>query len=159
MSTIATLAEAGELRRLAPGDVLVAEGAAGGDLHILIEGRLTVERDGVALATISLPNAVIGEMSVLLGKPNSATVRAETGTEVCTIHNVRERLLQDAELSFSLAMLLASRLETTSALLVGLNKQHTGKTERGLLASILSALHEPADGGQVIQRQDLFERG
>ncbi|WP_082533485.1 cyclic nucleotide-binding domain-containing protein [Devosia sp. Root413D1] len=67
--------------RLTPGEVLITQGAPGGSLYVLEEGELGVIRDGVEIATVSRPFSVVGEMSVVLGTPTSATVRAikETG--------------------------------------------------------------------------------
>ena len=156
MSSIATLAQSGVSRTLAAGEVLIVEGKAGGSLYILERGRLSVERGGVVLATISQPNALVGEMSVLLGKPNSATVRAETETQIRTIVDAKDELIRDAELAFNLAALLAGRLEATSALLVKMNKQTPGKIERGRLASIFAALTAPAEGESAVTRHDMF---
>jgi CRP-like cAMP-binding protein len=62
--------------RLAPGEELMRQGDPGGDLYVLEQGELVVERDGVAIAEISRPDSLVGEMSVVLGTPASATVRA-----------------------------------------------------------------------------------
>ena len=65
--------------------------------------------------------------------------------------------MSDTALVSVVAGLLASRLETTSALLVELTKQHPGKTERGLLGKIFSALTLPADESRYVTRRDMFE--
>ena len=51
-------------------------------MYVLESGSVTVERDGVPFARIDKPGAVFGEMSVVLDKPATATVRAETDVEV-----------------------------------------------------------------------------
>ena len=157
MSSLVTLAASQPARTLASGEVLIVEGETGGNLYVLESGQLMVERGGVTLATISQPNALVGEMSVLLGTRNSATVRAQDETSVRTIYDARKHLMQDPELAFHVAGLLASRLETTSALLVELTKQHPGKTERGLLGKIFLALTLPADESRYVTRRDMFE--
>lgn len=145
-------------RTLGSGEVLIAQGEAGGDLFVLESGQLTVERDGVTIATIWRPNSLVGEMSVVLGTPNSATVRADRETRVQVIHDGRAHLEQDPALTFRVAWLMASRLDATSALLVDLTRQHDGKNEQGLFAKILSALHLPVDEGEYVpvNRDDLF---
>ena len=157
MPSLMNLAALQPARILAPGEVLIVEGEAGGNLYVLESGRLTVERGGVTLATISQPSALVGEMSVLLGTPNSATVRAENGATVRTIINARQHLVQDPELAVQVAELLATRLETTSALLVELTKQHPGRSEQGILSRIFSALTAPVDESRYVTRRDLFE--
>ena len=155
MASLQAVASSRAARALEPGEVLIEQGAGGGDLFILEAGELAVERDGVAITTIATANALVGEMSVLLGTPNSATVRAIGHATVRTIENARAHLMQDPELTFRLAALVAGRLDATTALLVDLAKEHPGKTEQGLLARILSAIHLQADEATVT-RHDLF---
>jgi len=62
---------------LAAGDVLCAEGDAGGAIWFLESGSLRVLKAGVQVNTISAPGAVVGEMAVLLGVSSSATVVAD----------------------------------------------------------------------------------
>lgn len=156
MASLQALASARPARSLAPGEVLISQGAPGGDLFILETGELAVERDGVPVTTISAPNALVGEMSLLLGTPNSATVRAAGHATVRTIENAHSHLMQDPELTFRLASLVAARLDATTALLVNLAKEHPGKSEQGLLARILSALTLQADDTATVTRHDLF---
>jgi CRP/FNR family transcriptional regulator, cyclic AMP receptor protein len=145
------------LRQLATGEVLLTQGEPGGDLFVLESGQLVVERDGIALATISSPGALIGEMSVVLGTANSANVRAAEPTTVRTIKDARTYLEQDQALTFRIAYLMASRLDATSAYLVDLSKQAAGKSEQGLLGKILTALHlQGDDGGVPVNRNDMF---
>ena len=71
------------LRRdwIAPGMELIAQGGRTGQLYVLREGELEVLRDGRHITTIKTPGSVIGEMSVLLGAPQTATVRAVTAVD------------------------------------------------------------------------------
>jgi hypothetical protein len=54
-----------------------------------------------------------------------------------------EVLRKDAELTFELAALVAARLNSTTALLVDLAREHPGESEQTLLGRILSAIHLP----------------
>ena len=84
---------------------------------------------------------MVGEMSVLLGTPNSATVRAARDSRVRVIRDAKRYLASDAALSLAMAALVASRLDATSALLVEMSREHMGKpTEQGLLRRIFSVL-------------------
>ncbi len=85
MASILTLVQAQPLRSLAPGERLIVEGDAGGELYVLQSGRLIVSRDGVDIASIVEPGALIGEMSVLLGIDHSATVRADRQSDIRVI--------------------------------------------------------------------------
>jgi CRP/FNR family cyclic AMP-dependent transcriptional regulator len=159
MTPLLRFAAAEPAHNLGPGELLISQGAPGGDVFVLESGKLVVERDGIRIATLEQPNALVGEMSALLGTPYSATVRAESNATVRVIKNAHERLQADPELSFLVAWLVASRLDATSALLVELKKQHVGKNEQGLLGRILSAIHIPIDDATyaAVSRPDMFE--
>ena len=58
------------------GDVLIAEGTRPSRMLVLVAGEVVVERDGVPFARIDTPGAVFGEMSAVLERPATATVRA-----------------------------------------------------------------------------------
>ena len=158
MESLLELAATQPTRTRAAGEILIAQGREGGDLFVLESGQLVVERDGVAIATISSPNAVVGEMSVVLGTLNSATVKADRTTTVRVIQDARKYLEQDQAMTMRLAWLMATRLDATSAYLVELSKQHTGKAEQNMLGKILSALHLQADDDRyaTVARSDMF---
>jgi len=157
MESASELTASALARNLAIGEVLIAQGAPGGDLFVLESGELTVERDGVVIATIATPNAIVGEMSVILGKPSSATVRVTQPATVLVIENARGRLDSDPKLTFRLAKLMATRLDATSAYLAELNSQNTGKVEKTLLERISAALHlQDGQTAVLVNRNDLF---
>ena len=157
MANLLSLASSQPSRTLEPREELIIQGGPGGDLFVLESGELSIERDGVPVTTISAKNALVGEMSVFLGTPNSATVRAVDYATVRVIRDARKFLLQDAELAFQLSALVASRLDSTTALLVQLSQEHPGKTEQGLLARLFSALVGPDE--RPTSRHDLFDAG
>ena len=86
MASLVTLTFSQPTRSLAAGEVLVREGDPGGDLYVLESGKLTVERDGVTIAAITEAGALVGEMSVLTGRKNSATVKADGKVLPCGIY-------------------------------------------------------------------------
>ena len=157
MESLLTLAASHPSRLFATGEILIGQGYQGGDLFILESGQLSVERDGVRIATIATPGSLIGEMSVVLGTANSATVQAEKPTTVRVIRDARQYLRTDPELTFRVAWLMANRLDATSAYLVQLTKDHAGKPEGGLLGRILSTLNSPDDKRYAtVSRGDMF---
>jgi CRP-like cAMP-binding protein len=131
--------------RLAPGEVLISQGEPGGSLYVLEEGELAVERDGVEIASINRPYAVVGEMSVVLGTPTSATVRAGRESRVRVFADARSTLSHDADFAFRMAYLMASRLDATSALLVEHRRTHGDRPEPDLVGRLFKALHLPTD--------------
>lgn len=146
MTSLLALTASRPTRTLADGEVLLVQGEGGGDLFILLSGKLVVIRDGVSIATIAQPGTLVGEMSVLLGIRNSATVRAERETKVRVIRDANTLLESEPGLARRVAALVAGRLDATSALLVELAKHNKGKSEQGLLTRILSTLYSPAPG-------------
>lgn len=157
MASLLTLLAAQPVHVLKPGEIVITQGQSGGDLYVLESGRLTVERDGVAIATITQPGTAVGEMSVLLGTDHSATVRAETESRVKMLRDAAGALDTDPALAKTLASLLATRLDATSALLVDLRAQH--KNAPGILTKLISALQLSSDDPHYpsIDRHDLFE--
>ncbi len=142
MASLLTLTFTQPTRSLAAGEVLVAEGDVGGDLYVLESGRLVVERGGVAIASIDEPGALIGEMSVLLGKPNSATVRADKSATVRVVTDAIAFLERQPLVALRVATLLSERLDATSAVVVDLRQQaQAGKAaEQGMFERLMKAL-------------------
>ena len=141
MASLLTLTFSQPTKNLAAGEVLIREGDPGGDLYVLESGRLTVSRDGVTLATISAQGALVGEMSVLLGTENTATVTAEKPSTVRVVKDALAFLERQPLVALRVAMLLSQRLDATSALLVELQKDNKGKAaEAGIFGRLMSAL-------------------
>ncbi len=144
MASLLALTQAHPRRNLSQGETLLAEGDAGGELYVLEAGRLGVERDGVAIAVIDQPGALIGEMAVLLGNDHSATVRAQTAVSVRVIDDPIPFLETTPLVALHVATLACARLDATSALLVELKKETQGKAaEQGILSRIFSAMAAP----------------
>jgi CRP/FNR family cyclic AMP-dependent transcriptional regulator len=161
MTSLAELAQNHPTRELAVGTALIEQGLEGGDLFILEDGELSVERDGITIASITRSGSVVGEMSVILGTPASATVRATVPSTVRVIRDARTHLEHDQALTFRLAWLMATRLDATSAYLVQLTRQNSSRSEQSLLGKILAALHLPADDAhdRTVARNDMFGNG
>lgn len=105
------------LRRdwIAPGMELIAQGGRTGQLYVLREGELEVLRDGKHIATIKTPGSVIGEMSILLDTPQTATVRAVTEVDFFVIDDAIEVLRTHPDWLLQIARLLAQRVKETTA--------------------------------------------
>lgn len=119
------LVQAGEVRRVAAGTVLIEEGRPIDAVHILLAGALEVTRastrastgasTGVRLASLAV-GEVVGEMSFLDGRPPSATVRAVQDSHLLTVPRaaLSDKLEDDpafaARLYRSLGLFLSDRL-------------------------------------------------
>jgi hypothetical protein len=72
------------MSRLKAGATLTEQGAAGGDLFLLLDGVLVVEVDGSEVAEVG-PGAVLGERAELEGGTRTSTLRARTACRVATV--------------------------------------------------------------------------
>lgn len=73
------------MRRLRPGDLLTRQGTPGDELFLVLDGMLTVEVDGAAVAEVG-PGAMVGERAVLEGGTRTSTLRATTPCRVAVAH-------------------------------------------------------------------------
>jgi Cyclic nucleotide-binding domain len=64
------------------GSQIIREGETTGRLYVSVDGQLEVVRDGTVVANVAEPGSLVGEMSVLLGQPHTATVRAVSATRL-----------------------------------------------------------------------------
>lgn len=76
-----TIGHLGDLATREAGTVLIQQGGWGGETFVIVDGTVSVSRDGRELATLG-PGDVVGEIAVLAGGRRTATVTAETPVEV-----------------------------------------------------------------------------
>src|SRR5262249_10942937 len=102
----------------APAEVIVREGAPGVSMYIIKSGLVEVRKKdpatGIDFLVAQLSEgAAVGEMSLLTGKPRSATVTTVKPTVVFTLTRAdfRNLVTQHPEISLGLARILAERLE------------------------------------------------
>jgi len=78
------VAKQAELVTVAPGKVVVTEGAAGSEFFVIIDGRARVERHGRQVALLG-PGGFFGDLALLDRAPRNASVVAETDMELAKI--------------------------------------------------------------------------
>jgi CRP/FNR family cyclic AMP-dependent transcriptional regulator len=105
------------------GDVLVEEGVAPGSMFVLVSGQLEIEHDGVAFARVDSPGAVFGEMSAVLDRPATATVRAVDEVTVRRIHQPVTFLTEQSGAALAVLRTTASRLDGLTQYLVDVKRQ------------------------------------
>lgn len=126
---------------LPAGHTMLAEGAKTGKLFVLVEGTVGVVRNGVVVATVSVPGSVFGEMSLLLDSPHTATVRAVSDVSVYEIADATIFLRSDPEITFIVARMLAQRLNSATTYLVDLKTQYASETNHlGMVSDVLASL-------------------
>jgi CRP-like cAMP-binding protein len=125
---------------LGPQAVLVAEGARTGKLYILKSGDLEVVRENSVVAGFSESGAVIGEMSVLLDQPHSATVRSRNGAEIYVIDDPVAFLDRNPFVAREIARSLAQRLSKTTSLLVEMRHRAKEREDHEMFDKIFALL-------------------
>src|SRR2546425_484483 len=85
-----------KIRKLKSGEALVEQGQAGDELFLLLDGVLSVDVDGKAIAEVG-PGAILGERALLEGGLRTATLRAVTPCRVAvaTARQVSEEALAE----------------------------------------------------------------
>ncbi|MCB1179786.1 MAG: cyclic nucleotide-binding domain-containing protein [Leptospiraceae bacterium] len=91
---------------------IIREGQNSAALYILVSGRLNVFKKGVKVLQIQKRGDYIGEISILLNIPSSASVKAETATTLIEIESskVLTFLRHSPDIAISLANKMAERL-------------------------------------------------
>jgi CRP-like cAMP-binding protein len=105
-----------------PGETIIADGSKTGRLLILKKGTVTIEKEGTEIARVTEPGAVFGELSVLLGQPHAADVRALESSQF-HVANATTLLEQNPMAVLYVATVLAHRLEAANQALVQLKSQ------------------------------------
>jgi CRP-like cAMP-binding protein len=126
MRAILDNCEGAERRQVPAGTVLITEGSTSGHLFVLIEGQLEVLRGDTVVAVLAEPGAVTGEMSVLLERPHTATVRTRAPSALYEFENAAAFLNEQPAVALLIARLLAQRLNVATTYLADLMQQYAG---------------------------------
>jgi CRP/FNR family transcriptional regulator, cyclic AMP receptor protein len=108
---------------VADGEVLIEEGAPPGELYVLVSGQVVVEHDGVPFARVDTPGAVFGEMSAVLDRPATATVRAAGPVELRRVDDPVAFLSEQPGAALAVLRTTASRLDGLTQYLVDVKRQ------------------------------------
>jgi len=94
------------------GHTLFVEGAPSGNLYVILNGSAVVRKNGRRIATVG-PGDVVGELSVILGGPRTATVQAETPIEWLVLDraSLREAINEVPGLAWNILTSVAARLD------------------------------------------------
>lgn len=109
-----------EARSYGAGTDIVIEGDPGGDLFIVLRGRVAVMKGEVAVATL-LAGSHFGEMGLVEDAKRSATVRAVQPTRVLIVRRadimnlMRKESVLAVKLLWSFVQVLSQRLRTANA--------------------------------------------
>lgn len=81
------VAKSGDEITMTAGTLLVDQGQTGREAFVIMEGSVTVKRNGRKIATLG-PGAIVGELSLLDHGPRTATAVCETD---CTLFVIDQR--------------------------------------------------------------------
>jgi CRP-like cAMP-binding protein len=104
------------------GETVLSAASTTGHLLILKKGAVAVLKDGVEIATVTEPGAVFGELSVLLGQPHSAEVRALEASQFHVADGASILRIDPIALLY-VATVLARRLDSANRALFDLKRQ------------------------------------
>ncbi len=141
MASILETCAGAQRQDFAPGSVLIAEGETTGRLYVLAEGSVEVLRGDTPVALVSEAGSIFGEMSVLLNRPHTATVRAATPVRAFVFDDAEGFLKSSPEIAFFLSKLLAERLAAATTYLVDIKRQFEGHGDHlGMVGEVLEML-------------------
>ena len=78
------LARSSQSHQYKAGELLMSQGELGDDFRVVVNGRVSVVRDGVAISVLDAPVGV-GELALLYGIPRTATVSAVDDVETISV--------------------------------------------------------------------------
>ena len=118
------------------GDVIMTEGEEGGELFIVIEGKIQIEKHAGEDSTIKIAQSekrgmMLGEMSLVDMKPRSATVRADSDLKMVSISRESLAGIFDkdpkvlATISLNIARALSDRLRHSNDMLADFIRNFT----------------------------------
>jgi CRP-like cAMP-binding protein len=140
------------LETVASGEVVIAEGSPPDRMFILVSGAVVVERDGVAFARIEAPGSVFGEMSVVLDRPATATVRAAADVELRVVSDPMAFFAERPGAAVAVLRMTAARVDGLTRYLVDVKQQfadaegHLGQVDRILDRLVHHQAREPRTG-------------
>jgi CRP/FNR family transcriptional regulator, cyclic AMP receptor protein len=105
------------------GEPLIVEGTRPGRLFVLASGSALVEHDGVPFARVDHLGAVFGEMSAVLDRPTSATVRAAGQLTVRVVDDPARFFAERPGAALAVLRTTASRLDGLTRYLVDVKRQ------------------------------------
>jgi CRP-like cAMP-binding protein len=141
MRTVLDYCAGGIQRKVSAGTLIIHEAGTTGHLFVLIEGRLEVLKGDTIVANIVEPGAVVGEMSVLLDRPHTATVRAASDSTIYEFSDAAAFLREQPEVALLIARLLAQRLNVATTYLADVMQQYAGHGDHlAMVGEILQSM-------------------
>ena len=128
-------------RKVPEGTLVIHEGGKTGHLFVLLQGKLEVIKGDSIVAVLTEPGAMLGEMSVLLDQPHTATVRAAADSTIYEFDDAASFLRDQPAVALLIARLLAQRLNVATTYLADLMHQYAGHgTHLSMVSELLQSM-------------------
>ncbi len=128
-------------RKVPEGTLVIHEGGKTGHLFVLLQGKLEVIKGDSIVAVLTEPGAMLGEMSVLLDQPHTATVRAASDSTIYEFDDAASFLRDQPQVALLIARLLAQRLNVATTYLADLMHQYAGHgTHLSMVSELLQSM-------------------
>ncbi len=123
------------------GDVIFEQGAHSGFLVFLIEGGVEVVKDGMTVDHETRPGSVYGEISILLGNPHMAQVKAASDSVIVKIEDPMKFFVDHPVVTLHVCRTIAERLTAATRYLVDFRRQFSkDDTHLEMMDKILTML-------------------
>ncbi len=136
-----------------PGDIVITEGGDSTGVWVLVSGSLLITKSGKEVNRVTQPGALVGEMSILLGVPDSATVAAAEPCRMRYAENGEALLTSNPRIIHLVAVGLAERLNFVTTYLADLKNQYGDAPGLAMVPEVLQALaqtkYKPAQPGSL----------
>jgi CRP/FNR family transcriptional regulator, cyclic AMP receptor protein len=140
MSSLLDLCKGLPTLDLATGELLLEEGGQTGKLYVLVEGSTLVSKGAAEITRVGEPGAFFGEMSILLGTPHTATVRALSPSRFYVVEDFTT-FLSSPDVTLALSRLLAKRLQMVTTYLADVKQQFAEHADHlGIVDEVLDSL-------------------
>lgn len=107
------------MRSFIKGEVLSREGERGKSFFIIVDGQIGIFKNDVKLAEFNQPGTIVGELSVILKLPRTASIKAITDVNVLIVEgDIDEITKRYPDISKKLIHTLAERLAKTTEHLI-----------------------------------------
>ena len=134
------------LTQYSAGEDVLTAGSSTGRLLFLKSGAVEVVKDGVQIAKVSTPGAVIGELSALLDRPHSAQVRALEQSEF-HIADAPSVLANGSTVALYVAAILAQRLDNANQALIEVKRQLQAGDPRSAISRAVEKVEQLLSSG------------
>jgi CRP-like cAMP-binding protein len=128
------------LATLAAGELLLTQGGKTDCIYFMVQGSVKITKDDIEVATVTDEGAVFGELSILLDKEHSASVKCLEDSKFYCIENPAEYLEDHPKVIWHIAQTLGLRIFNLNQYLVDLKQQDEGEDHLQMVEDVLGVL-------------------